>query len=76
MHLESYDGIGGIGIDFASIAMASYSFKESEKTDLIDKRQINDLENFDPQKRLEFWEWWLTEAIPQAWELAQQSTNQ
>lgn len=22
-------------------------------------------------KRLRFWEWWLTEAIPQAWELAQ-----
>ncbi len=22
------------------------------------------------QKRLEFWEWWLTQAIPQAWELA------
>jgi len=26
---------------------------------------------FDPQKRLEFWEWWLTQAIPQAWELAE-----
>ncbi|OJV96322.1 MAG: hypothetical protein BGO39_01000 [Chloroflexi bacterium 54-19] len=26
---------------------------------------------FDAQKRLEFWEWWLTEAIPQAWDLAQ-----
>lgn len=25
---------------------------------------------FDPEKRLDFWEWWLTEAIPQAWELA------
>jgi|GEM_PF-980021 len=24
----------------------------------------------DPEKRREFWEWWLTEAIPQAWELA------
>lgn len=29
---------------------------------------------FDADKRLEFWEWWLTEAIPQAWELAQAST--
>ncbi len=29
----------------------------------------------DVQKRLEFWEWWLTEAIPQAWELAQQSSS-
>jgi hypothetical protein len=25
------------------------------------------------QKRLEFWEWWLTEAIPKAWELAGQA---
>jgi hypothetical protein len=26
-------------------------------------------------KRLEFWEWWLTEAIPAAWEMAQQSNT-
>ncbi len=26
---------------------------------------------FSPQKELEFWEWWLTEAIPQAWEFAE-----
>ncbi|MBA3873493.1 MAG: hypothetical protein H0X30_30550 [Anaerolineae bacterium] len=25
----------------------------------------------DPNKLLEFWHWWLTEAIPQAWELAE-----
>jgi hypothetical protein len=25
---------------------------------------------YDLTKRLEFWEWWLTEAIPQAWDLA------
>ncbi len=29
---------------------------------------------FDPQACLEFWEWWLTEAIPQAWELANQDS--
>ena len=28
---------------------------------------------YDLSKRLEFWEWWLTEAIPQAWELAETS---
>jgi hypothetical protein len=28
---------------------------------------------FDDRKRLEFWEWWLTEAIPQAWDLGQDS---
>lgn len=36
--------------------------------------RILDIE-YDLQKRLEFWEWWLTEAIPQAWELAQQSSS-
>jgi Immunity protein Imm5 len=29
--------------------------------------------DFNPQKRLEFWTWWLKEAIPQAWELAHSS---
>jgi hypothetical protein len=28
-----------------------------------------------PEKRREFWEWWLTEAIPQAWELAAEETG-
>ncbi len=30
---------------------------------------------YDPQKLEEFWEWWLTEAIPQAWELATEHTD-
>ncbi len=30
---------------------------------------------FNPQKRLEFWEWWLNKAIPQAWELANNSIS-
>jgi hypothetical protein len=29
----------------------------------------------DSNKKQAFWDWWLTEAIPQAWELAQQSTK-
>ena len=28
--------------------------------------------NFDVVKRLEFWEWWLTEAIPQAWAMVEE----
>ncbi|HEX2911170.1 MAG TPA: hypothetical protein VH186_10210 [Chloroflexia bacterium] len=28
-----------------------------------------------PLKTLEFWEWWLTEAIPQAWDLAQEQVE-
>ena len=39
---------------------------------------LQQLENFIPykvnlQKALEFWEWWLTEAIPGAWSLAHQN---
>jgi hypothetical protein len=30
----------------------------------------------DPSKCLEFWEWWLTEAIPQVWELTPQIREQ
>jgi len=33
------------------------------------------IERINNQLSLEFWEWWLTEAIPQAWELAQQSIS-
>jgi len=58
--------------DFASRAVAAYTVINSvvPSEDLT----LNPaLLKFDPQKRLEFWEWWLTEAIPQAWELAQSS---
>ncbi len=27
---------------------------------------------FDFEKRLEFWEWWLTEAVPAAWKMAEE----
>ena len=44
--------------DFATMAITAYAnFEKSNKA----------------EKRLEFWEWWLTEAIPQAWELAQKT---
>lgn len=42
---------------------------------LFSETKIKPIE-YDLQKQLEFWEWWLTEAIPQAWELAHQSANQ
>ncbi len=35
----------------------------------------NDIGAVKLNKRLEFWEWWLTEAVPQAWELAQQAST-
>lgn len=32
--------------------------------------------SYDPQKLEEFWKWWLLEAIPKAWELAETSSKQ
>ena len=53
--------------DGASAAIKAYSTIYNYE----DKSKIKT--HFDPQKKLEFWEWWLTEAIPKAWELAQSS---
>jgi len=30
---------------------------------------------FDFEKRLEFWEWWLTEAVPAAWRMAEEQED-
>jgi hypothetical protein len=30
---------------------------------------------FNWERRLEFWEWWLSEAIPQAWQLTQENSD-
>jgi hypothetical protein len=45
--------------DYANSAVKAYTFDY----------KLGEYE-FNFKKRLEFWEWWLTEAIPQAWELA------
>jgi hypothetical protein len=37
------------------------------------KRNNTQVRKYSNAKRLEFWEWWLMEAIPQAWELAHSS---
>lgn len=49
-------------VDFASEAVKAYTCVSDDSTTY-----------FDPAKRVEFWKWWLTEAIPQAWQLAQTS---
>jgi len=49
--------------DSASSASCAYSYQST-----VDGERI-----YDPEKRLEFWEWWLKEAISQAWELAHQN---
>jgi len=56
------DAADAITSDFAEMAVKAYTTINEDKP-LI----------YDSQKRLEFWEWWLTEAIPQAWELAQET---
>ncbi len=69
-HFDSYDE-AEYSKDFATSALKAYT--------AIDPNPLGKIklwpEEFDAKKRLEFWEWWLTEAIPQAWELAQNSTN-
>lgn len=53
-----------------------YDEGEGDNNNFIDSNpNMNVSSKFDPDKRREFWEWWLKEAIPQAWELAQQSSS-
>jgi len=63
--------------DFAAFAVRAYISIDNNEPGLW-RLKKPDSEIYkpllvNPQKRLEFWEWWLTEAIPQAWELAQSS---
>lgn len=62
-------------MDFALSAMKAYSAKDHNHYGdwlKLDKEQFVE---FSSTRRLEFWEWWLIEAIPQAWELASKSYN-
>lgn len=60
--------------DFALTAMQAYSSTDrnepGEWSISLEPNSSTLPIEFDKQKRLEFWEWWLTEAIPQAWEIA------
>ena len=51
--------------------LAKFSFA-CDVAGLVENSYIG-IEKANNQRRLEFWIWWLTEAIPQAWELAQSS---
>jgi len=64
----------GISFDWDALNIKQLNaISDSEEIIAYVKTSFNP--NFNPTKRLEFWEWWLTKAIPQAWELAQQSTS-
>lgn len=54
-------------LGFLSHEFEEWQIEKSEQTKSYQQQ------TFDPTKRLEFWQWWLTEAIPQAWEMANQT---
>lgn len=61
--------------DFAAMAVRAYISTDKNKPGVWWNKYSRFRSNyqplrFDPEKRLKFWEWWLTEAIPQAWEKA------
>jgi hypothetical protein len=59
--------------DFALSAMKAYTVIDENKPGAWASTKIKPLPfKVDNQKKLEFWQWWLTEAIPQAWEMANQ----
>ncbi|HEX2910496.1 MAG TPA: hypothetical protein VH186_06775 [Chloroflexia bacterium] len=59
----------------AVLAYSGFDLGFSLTEDTEDMVSPENIDTFEPEKRLEFWKWWLTEAIPQAWELAQQSVE-
>ena len=71
---EHIDDVVGLAGGFATLAVKAYSAVYIDpKIEISASNQLLVFVEFDPQKRLEFWEWWLTKAIPQAWELAETS---
>lgn len=61
--------------DFAAMAVRAYISIDKNEPGVWSKGKYKCTSSYDPltldcEKRLEFWEWWLTDAIPQAWELA------
>jgi hypothetical protein len=64
-------------LDFARLAVKAYTSIDDNEPGVWGDTTFSDVP-YKPlvylvEKRLEFWEWWLTEAIPQAWQLAQET---
>ena len=74
--INEIDDEGVPSIDFAAWAAKAWSAVDENyppgNWSLLRKPESLINIKFDAQRRLEFWNWWLTEAIPQAWELAEQ----
>jgi len=63
--------LNGTTADVAAAAVKAYTAINSDELDVgWSKETVPSAIRFDVKKRQDFWEWWLTEAIPAAWELA------
>jgi hypothetical protein len=70
-----------LGIDESNLISRDFVEKSLIVYTAINDRKTGvslSVEKYNPlvlslERKLEFWEWWLTEAIPQAWDLAQAS---
>jgi len=56
---------------YAVLAYAGFNVDYEYEADITESEIEGEETLFEPEKRLEFWEWWLFEAILQAWELTQ-----
>jgi hypothetical protein len=56
----------------SSEVMAAFAAEDRTPIHLWNEWEVR---KYSATKKLEFWDWWLSEAIPQAWELAQQSAK-
>lgn len=56
--------------DAVENAEKAYTVIDENEPGAVERDEIIIPLEFDLQKRLEFWEWWLSEAIPQAWKVA------
>ncbi len=75
--IKSDDHISYSLHDFATMAARAYAaIDENEPGAWVKVRGEKHPLTIDLKKRLDFWEWWLLEAIPQAWELVSQSKPQ
>lgn len=67
------DGTVLRGEKLTNLAWASFMLADTAAYALIVKAYDIDTKIIYPSAALEFWQWWLTEALPQAWELASQT---
>jgi hypothetical protein len=58
----------------ASFLKKVFVREKKEGTGYFHRSGLNLNKDFEPELRKEFWEWWLFEAIPKAWDLAHQSS--